>query len=967
MDFEPPVDPFELDVLQEPIFFAIDPIKPLEKYSWDDDLADLTPGLFENPLHLLKNDGPEVHTLNIFGDEKLEDASPSSVAGSSSSSAQNDTQEESDGDDSSEDIWSLDNISASPTVGYELRSWDVFPDTWKEQSLPTCLSEAGPRGFDAALSYQATKTGLENSGRVARTDVVVSSLFKLGLGWNSVFFRYNEQSRKFEKHIRDVRVSGISLPALDGLAEGILECGTWVRKLRRFIATIPTQCGAPHSVASLSRVVFILLFSIEDQLSARAKTNPTLLQTQLYFRRIGCLIKCLVDIVQNAANLTTDAEVISIIFAKCEQYSHQHLWLASIFHEIMGTTASLWLYRVAQWIGLRPAGGHFNAPGNSKDKIMPRQHSQEFDPGYIDEYTTEETTFSPNSMPSFITHEDAEVIYETGTGLNLLKSSHKGHPLAEVHQKENTSSLSLEWGLTWEDIDKIQLKARSYEACLRDEILKYNNAIKRPGSESDNTPKEYILDRLQKDDLSIDAIYRIADLESSPGSSGEREEDCPVRSSRLYKLVKDGPCVDVEKSIIAEHTFGPPLESALSLFFAPVISAQSRLVNFSCLHLLFKVHKVRDHLKLQEQFQLLGNAEFLLRISLALFDPDMHSGERKSGVARGGSSTGLRLGNRNTWPPASSELRLVLTGLLAECYAGNKKGDHHLGGSRELPGGLSFSIRDLTGEELERCKNPRSLEALDFLRIQYTPPSPLEEVITPRSLEQYDMIFRQLLRLIRMLSVARDLVRGPSGSRNRRSQGTLDQRFRLEAFHFVQVVSDYCFQVGIQHSLQNFEKRLSKIEKCIDAGDVEGTIMHAKGLRRLREYHERVLDRIIYALFLNKSQAQARKLLEDVLRIILAFSFHVKAYEERVAMAMADGEMPTSKTTAFYERSIHELYVRFKKQVSGFIRFLRGLEVVGGVKNMTDRDDLGDAATDMDGNGTFEHLLLRLDMNEFYR
>ncbi|KAK2861267.1 hypothetical protein FQN49_004375 [Arthroderma sp. PD_2] len=962
MEFEPPADPFELDVHQEPAFFALNPIKPLEKYPWDDDLSELTPGLFENPLHLFKDDGPEVHTLNIFGDEKLEDACPPSLAGSSSSSAQHDSQEDTTDNDTGEDIWSLNNIPAVQTTGYELRSWDVFPDTWKEQSGPTCLSEAGPRGFDAALIHQATNTGLEDSGRVARTDVFISSLFKLGLGWNSVFFRYNEQARKFEKHLRDVRVSGISLLALDGLAEGILECGTWARRLRRFIATIPTQSGAPHSLASLSRVVFILLYSIEDQLSARSKSTPTLLQTQLYFRRIGCLIKCLVDIVQNVANLSTDAEVISIVFTKCDQYSHQHLWLAAIFHEIMSTTASLWLHRVGQWIGLRPAAGQSNMSGNSRDRLMPRQFAKEFDPGYIDEYTTEETTFSPESMPSFITREDAEVIHETGTGLNLLRSSHKGHPLAEVHQKENTSSLSLEWGLTWEDIDKIQLKARGYEACLRDEILKYNRTIKRPNCESD-IPNRYTLDNLQNDDVSIDAIYEIADLEAS---SDPMKEASPVRSSRLYKLMNDGPCVDIEKSLIAEHTFGPPLESAPSLFFAPVISAQSRLVNFSCLHLLFKIHNVRDHLQLQERFQLLGNAEFLLRISLALFDPNMHSGERKSGVARGGSSTGLRLGNRNTWPPASSELRLVLTGLLSECYAGNKKGDHQLDGSRELPGGLSFSIRDLTGEELERCKNPHSLEALDFLRIQYTPPSPLEEVITPRSLEKYDTIFRQLLRLIRMLSVARDLVRGPSGPQTR-SQGTLDQRFRLEAFHFVQVVGDYCFQVGINHTWKHFEKRLSKIEKCIDAGDVEGTITHAKGLRRLREYHERVLDRIIYALFLNKSQVKARNLLEDVLRTILAFSFHVKAYQERMEIAMVKGEMPSSKTTTFYERSIRDLYARFKKQVSGFIRFLRSLEIVGGVKNMIDHDDMVDAVTDIDVNSVFEHLLLRLDMNEFYR
>ncbi|EFR01391.1 hypothetical protein MGYG_04398 [Nannizzia gypsea CBS 118893] len=954
MDLDTPEDPFELDVLQKPVFFSIDPIKPLDKYPWNDALPDLTAGLFESPLHLFKHEGVEVHTLNIFGDEKAEESGPPSVADSSSSSAQHGSQGEPTDDFSGEDIWSLDNIPALPTTSYELLSWDVFPDTWKEQSGPTCLSEAGPRGFDAALIHQATNTGLEDSGRVAKTDALISSLFRLGLGWNSVFFRYNEQSRKFEKYLRDVRVSGISLPAIDGLTKGILECGTLMRKLRQFVACVPTQSGAPPSLTSLSRVVFILLYSIENQLSAKSKTNPSLLQTHMYFARISCLVKCLVDIVQNAIRLTADVQVISMVFAKCDHYSHQHQWLADIFHEIMGATASLWLHRAAQWIGLRPAGGRLNV-------------TQEFDPGYIDEYTAEETKFNPGSMPSFITREDANVIYETGVGLNLLRSSHKGHPLAEVHQKENTSSLTLEWGLTWEDIDNIQLKAKCYEACLRNEILKYNRAIGKPHKES-STPKEYTFDYPQEINVAIDAIYEIADIGNGPDAQGQSMSDCQVRSNRLYQLVKEGSCVDIEKSLIAEHTFGPPLESAPSLSFAPVILAQSRLVNFSCLHLLFKVHKVRDHLQLQERFQLLGNAEFLLRISLALFDPNMHSGERKSGVARGGSSTGLRLGNRNSWPPASSELRLVLTGLLSECYEGDSSGKHHHhphpAGSRDLPGGLSFSIRELTGEELESCKNPHSLEALDFLRIHYTPPSPLEEVITPLSLEKYDIIFRQLLRLIRMLSVVRDLVRGPSG-RQTSNVEALEQRFRLEASHFVQVVSDYCFQVGINHPWQQFDKKLSKIERCIDAGDVEGTITHAKGLRRLREYHERVLDRVILALFLNKSQLKARNMLEDVLRSILAYSFHVKAYQERLDIAMGEGRMPSSKTTAYYNRSISELYSRFKKQVGSFIRFLRSLEA-SGVKNMIDHDDDMDASADIDLNSIFEHLLLRLDMNEYY-
>lgn len=42
MEFESPEDPFELDVLQEPVFFTIDPIKPLENYPWDNALPGMS-------------------------------------------------------------------------------------------------------------------------------------------------------------------------------------------------------------------------------------------------------------------------------------------------------------------------------------------------------------------------------------------------------------------------------------------------------------------------------------------------------------------------------------------------------------------------------------------------------------------------------------------------------------------------------------------------------------------------------------------------------------------------------------------------------------------------------------------------------------------------------------------------------------------------------------------------------------
>lgn len=860
--------------------------------------------------------------------------------------------------DSRGDLWSLENLTATPADSFELRSWDVFPNPRTRRSGPGYLTEAGPRGFDAVLVHQATKSGLEDSGRVARSDAFIAALFQLGLGWNSVFFRFNEQSRKFEKHIADARISGISLPALDKLISEFLLCGTWVRKLKRFVAAVPSS-ESTEALASLARAIFVQLYSIEDQMAERFRHGPSLLETQLLFRRSGCLVRCLIGIVDGIPRCVTDAEVISTVFTKCDHFSHEFVWLADIFHEIMANVADPWLVRVAKWVGIRDASG--------KDGL----NNDEIDGTPYQDHSPSDIAFNARSMPAFIQPELAQAIDESGKGLQLLRSSGHDHPLVE--QTKTKTSLSLEWGLGWEDINRIQQKASEYESELRAEILKHSRAGATPqrtrGRKSDG-------DDGPCPNTTVSAIYQLSDdLDIQVDRSHAVGYQPAISSSKMYDLIARSPCVDLEKNLGAELPFGPPLISALSLSFAPVLSAQTRVINFSCLRLLFKDHKVRHHLQLQWRFQLLGDPSFLERLSVTLFDPHMQSSERKAGVARGGSSTGLRLGNRDTWPPASSELRLVLTGLLSECYVGYNKSPHSspadnsVEGPIDLPGGLSFSIRELTGEELSKCKNPNSLEALDFLRLQYTSPPVLSEVITPESLHKYDRMFKHLLRLRRMLSVVHDLVRDPSRrSLRERNQPrrTIDQKFRSEALHFVQAVSDYCFEFAVGNTWHNFEATLSRIEKCIDAGDIDGTISHAKSLRRLREYHEDVLDQTLFALLLSKRHVQARQLLDDILRVILAFSFRSKTFKAAQRKGKGGPELDSS-----YEKSIRELFSMFRKQVCGLVRFLRSLDGTNSRRLKAQHQDLASWGSgknaEADVNGIFNHLLIRLDMFGFYQ
>ncbi|OJD15866.1 hypothetical protein AJ78_03919 [Emergomyces pasteurianus Ep9510] len=959
-------DPFVLavDKLWEPSFFHLQELQALDSLPWDDGLPELAQGVFQSSLDLPAKNDSNIYELNLFGTDALESTYPASTSSQTASQPVVDPDETKEEIDIFTDVWASGEILNPITKGRFLKSWDTFPNHPVQQPNPLYLSEAGPRGFDAALGYQATISGFEDSGRVARTDIFIASLFQLGLGWNSIFFRFNEQSRVFEKDIKDARISGISLTATNGLIEEFLQCGTRVRKVRRFILETPSRIDLPTPLSSLACAASILLHSFEEHVYNCFKTSLSLLKTQMLFRRPACLLKVLVDIIEGAENATTDGAVISSVFTKCDHYSHEFIWLSTVLHELMTLVAESWLSLVESWIGLRPEPQTLlelnrNKKGFINTEKVHGQNGERIETKLVD------YSFRPEAMPIFVPARYAETIFESGKSLRLLREFHPNHPLSANSGTSRSMNLVLECAFTWKDIDKIQQKANNYEAQLRAEILHYDELqLQEPSSLA--TRDNSIDNPVQNAHCPIDGVFSICDMDDKNDTTKLLASHSSISTHKLHALLSESNCLNADEVPENGSLFGPPLDASVYLSFAPVISAQTRLINFSCLHLLFKGNKIKDHLQLQWRFQLLGDGVFSSRLSHILFDPEMHSGERKAGVARGGSSTGLRLGNRDTWPPASSELRLVLMGLLSESYHDEKTHGRHAGTqarNRELPGGLSFAIRELSGEELVKCRNPNSIEALDFLRLQYHPPSVLEAIITPRSLRRYDTIFKRLLRQMRMLSVARGLIRDSTDrSKLTDMRRTTTQKFRTEAHHFVQSVSDYSFHIAVGETWNKFEKTLIKIEKCIDKGDIDGTIDHAKSLHRLREYHEDVLDQILFALFMSKKHAQVKTLLDDIFGTILTFA--------PISKAAATGTWVQRDGMPPYDRVVRQLFSVFRKQVSGLVRFLRALDGAKSMRSTGKRKDLAiwgsDDRAGVDTDHVFEHLLLRLDMNGFY-
>jgi len=321
------------------------------------------------------------------------------------------------------------------------------------------------------------------------------------------------------------------------------------------------------------------------------------------------------------------------------------------------------------------------------------------------------------------------------------------------------------------------------------------------------------------------------------------------------------------------------------------------------------------HLELLHSFQLCQSGTFSTRLSAALFDPEAEITERQKHKMRsGGAGMGLKLGSgeRREWPPASSELSLALRDVLTDSWDGPQTSFHPENAQAEpnptqsfthnksatLPGDLSFALRtDLQPSEIDSILDADSLHALDFLRLNYTPPPALRIILAPSTLAMYDRIFRLLLRLSR-LNFALGLIfratvvgqRGQNGTAIDTNISTI-HRFRNRAVHFMQTLTSSFIQSGIARPWQKLTHYLDALS-TFTAGTTPQTIMSnvtsTFTLAGLAAAHHTALDTITAALLLRKRQSKAATTLEAAMADVLAFATLLRDEAEPEAGVVAE-------------------------------------------------------------------------------
>jgi hypothetical protein len=760
----------------------------------------------------------------------------------------------------------------------------------------------------------------------------LQSLWNLGLGRSSILFQFSPKLKTFQPAIPDGRASGLSLQSAQSLITHFTYIGNTFLYLRSFAErTFASATSIPARVA-LATAVSSILSSLEDTLGKQSAKIRSLIQLQQQFakpRNILIHVARMVDAVRHAK---TNEQLSSILHHRLLELEEGDEQLRQLSCQVLSQVARPSLELLGEWMGIRKE--QVSTPIWQRNSFVTVEDT-------TGDALTLDYTYRSEMMPRFISPEDGNTIFETGHSLRFLKSQHPYHPLARLDGLA-VQPPDMEWGFQWQDIEVLASKAKAYEERLRQALLAFST-----GSDVVTTtlsthsepqyPNEVTIDSKDLDRYFEDSIRR---MDNTPRWSSQALPD------ELQLLIEKTLEMTSEGGDTVSNTFSPPMSLASTLSFRPLITAQAKLVNAATIRLFFRSHQLRLHLSLQRQYHLLGDGVFSSLLATALFDPDRESAERHKGRMRSGVHMGLQLGSRTSWPPASSELRLALRGVLSESYYSSTLYQSTQGteaiaepttllnnrDNDELPGQLNFAIRNLTEAEQEKVMDPDALHALDFLRLQYVAPAPLNLVITSTSLDKYDYIFKFLLRLLRMLFVVSHLPREYPDSSAR--------YFRTEAYHFVITLTNYVFQTGIAEPWDDFNNFVRTVETRLNEEDAAGElgVRVTEGVASLRDAHERCLDSILFALLLRKRQRKIVALVEEIFDHILLFA-----------------KMQNANTQQS-EDSVKSLYAKLRGKIRVFLSVCRGL---------TGKQGYGKGRGTAEEN-QMERLVVAMEMNSYF-
>jgi Gamma tubulin complex component C-terminal len=799
----------------------------------------------------------------------LPSIAPSSA--SSSSSLEDDDGRKVDTAIESRDYDLLDNIwTSEEVIGVQkpsvLNSWDRFVEEEHIEPPSGYLSEASPAVFDAVI---ASSTRSASSAGIVGSDLLLASLHALILARSSLLFYWDEKEGRFTQTVASFATSGYTPVVIQDVVHSIASIGSTMKKLSNpnIYFLRPGSQPSPSELAYLSTLRSCVM-AIKTYVHEQQHSLTSILKFLQLHSSVQPLVKLLETISRSVQRSSDDHGLLSTILIDAPNLLLQYPRFHPVIDLFLSSIAQPLLRGLYSELGLR----------------INEHHSR--------------NTPAPNIWDDVLPGAISKTVNEVIDVLVLVKEQCPSI-LAKLNSHIKTND-DLDLAFSWPAVIQAQQCAGQFEQDLQALVVTQHS--------HDASQTDFISTSLNTPNFDLPEIenpFSVADIGAHLPPLADI--DSPARVT-LQCLTDSQPSV---------HQLSVPYDQVLSHSIGPVLSAQHRLLSYSVFDVLFKEHNLGFHLNLLHRFQLLADGVFATRLSLALFDPNQNSGE---GRRTTGMDTGLRLHARDTWPPASSELRLVLMGILSDSLRSTPTSQAQL----QLPHleeTISFAIRDLSDDEMDLCRDVNSIHALDFLKIHYRAPNPLvEAIISLACLEKYDRIFKHLLRLLRVRSVTQGMLRAVTNRHNTSSPRTrtgIDNethRFLIEMHTLLTFLTEHTHST-IRRLWTPFSTLISQIQDRLEARDYHGLGI-ARSVKVLGARLEGTLDAILEGLLLMNRQLRVRDVLERVLGSVLRYAADSRKTEENVGSSNITATEPESGSRSRNTRK------EFRDQVNQFLTLL---------------------------------------------
>ncbi|KAJ7352355.1 gamma-tubulin complex, DGRIP91/SPC98 component protein [Mycena albidolilacea] len=777
----------------------------------------------------------------------------------------------------------------------EILSWDALRPNYSGHPVPNpFISEQDKLVFAAARYYvqpRLNDPGIEV--KYVTQHELLTALKMTVLGTSSPLHTWDPVSETFVQIVAEKGTRGILL--VDDKDEvvskswisGFLTIGTLMRRLEILLASLGSRFAKEGpTIHAFTHALSTILSFVRESL---ARCSPREGQLSITLSAVWNEYEPYQDILVSLAALCGRAEqksprdyvmldpapinLLSLLYdhlhSHMEQQSPTMVTAVSAF--ILTSASREYFQQLSRSVGF---GGDSSVKKPARVVGEQDQYALDVSDDGIEERPDEVDSII-DSFPTFFPPNVVNVLPAAQKSLILLRAAEPDHPLLRAPP----AHCIVQWFWAWDEVEA----AWNH----RDE----RPAPKQPARRLEDSPVDGNEPGL--------AQFRIFDLEPG-GHFGHTlldDKHTPTPISALQNFIDTFP-----KSL---HPITPTLSHLTSLVFERLVQHASTLS--STLLSLFMSPaaplQFRPHMELLHSYLLLAAPSFRSRLAAALFSDSQgydadeaipvsvrtigarrKAPEKRDRVHRWPVGLSFALLERETWPPVGADLSFFLRTVIVDSFevpAERRLAEAEGDGAPsiretfwvEAERRLGFAIRDLpTGPGHDQWLNPLSIEALDFLYMDYKPPHPLDILITPEILSKYQRMFTYLLRIIRVehalaavFRMCRPAARPlfPTFTPSNK----LLLHFRFIAHAFVSTLSEYILDTAIGGNFDPFLASLSLSQPAYDGHSLGFSDVFA-----LAKAHSALMDDVLSACLLRSSQRAAGDLLRQALELVLEFA-----------------------------------------------------------------------------------------------